>query len=337
MSDPKDRLFRHLALLRLIPREPRSMSSTELLQKLKTQGFEIDLRTLQRDLDRLSRDFQLISDESERPYRWSFTKGAPQVDFPALDTPTALAFALAESHLGKLLPPSILGLLEPHFDIARRQIEGLEHNHLARWAKCVRVLPNGKTLHPAEVDQDIWERVATALLEGRQLDIRYLSRSKREAKSLRIHPAGLVARHSISYLIGTVDGYDDLRQFALQRIEQAEVLAESACVAAGHDIDDYIASGAFALRQSAKEVELVADVNSQVAWLLNETPLTHQQTLEPLPDSDWQRLRAMVPLDQETLWWIFGLNDSIWVHEPEVWVDEIRERVEKMRGFYLER
>ena len=97
MSDPKDRLFRHLALLRLIPREPRSISTAELLQKLRAEQFDLDLRTLQRDLTgRLGLDFPLLCDESQRPFRWSFPKDTPQFDLPALDTPTALAFALAD-------------------------------------------------------------------------------------------------------------------------------------------------------------------------------------------------------------------------------------------------
>ncbi|MGD9661586.1 MAG: hypothetical protein AB7U63_09955, partial [Porticoccaceae bacterium] len=141
MSAPKDRLFRHLAILRLIPRFPRAISTTELLKKLQAEQFDIDLRSLQRDLaGRLSMDFPLLCDESQRPYRWSFPKDAPQLGLPALDIPTAMAFFLAECHLVKLLPPSVLSLLEPHFDIARRQIQGLERNSLAHWVECVRSL-----------------------------------------------------------------------------------------------------------------------------------------------------------------------------------------------------
>ncbi|MFE8145749.1 WYL domain-containing protein [Brenneria goodwinii] len=336
MSELKDRLFRHLALLRLIPRDPKSMSTTELLKKLRDQKFEIDLRTLQRDLVGLSLYFPLLCDENRRPYHWSFLQNTPQFDLPALDTPTALAFVFAENYLEKLLPPSVLDRLEPHFEMARQRLQGLTHNNLGIWAERVRALPNGKTLYPAEVNADIWEQVSTALMETRQLQILYLSRSKGESKSLRVHPAGLVARYSISYLVGTVDGYNDLRQFALHRIQQADALDEPTCEQDSFDIDSYIASGAFASRQSEREVELVADVHPQTAWLLRETSLSHQQSLEPLPGSDWYRLRALVPLDQETLWWIFGLNDNIRVYEPEVWVAEIRDKVERMKGMYGE-
>ena len=264
MSDPKDRLFRHLALLRLIPRAPKSISTTELQQKLKAEEFNIDPRTLQRDLSgRLALDFPLLCDETQRPYQWSFPKDTPRFDFPALDTPTAMAFALAESHLNKLLPPSVLTLLAPHFDLAQRQLQGLEHNKLARWGNCVRTVPNGKALQPAEVDANIWAQVATALLEARQLEVVYLSRSKGENKTLRIHPAGMVSRHSVSYLIATVEGYSDYRQFALHRIQQATCLDASAREQAGFEIDQYLNSGGFNNVGPVEQVDLVADVSRE--------------------------------------------------------------------------
>lgn len=337
MSDPKDRLFRHLALLRLIPRAPKSISTTELQQKLKAEEFNIDPRTLQRDLSgRLALDFPLLCDETQRPYQWSFPKDTPRFDFPALDTPTAMAFALAESHLNKLLPPSVLTLLAPHFDLAQRQLQGLEHNKLARWGNCVRTVPNGKALQPAEVDANIWAQVATALLEARQLEVVYLSRSKGENKTLRIHPAGMVSRHSVSYLIATVEGYSDYRQFALHRIQQATCLDASAREQAGFEIDQYLNSGGFNNVGPVEQVDLVADVSPQIAWLLNETPLGAQQTLETLQGSDWQRLSARVPNDQETLWWVFGLGESLRLYEPHSWRDVIQAKLSKTQALYAQ-
>ncbi|AWY42688.1 WYL domain-containing protein [Pseudomonas putida] len=335
MSDPKDRLFRHLALLRLIPRAPKSISTNELLERLNAECFDIDRRTLQRDLiGRLALDFPLICDESRRPYRWSFRKDTPQFDLPALDTPTALAFVLAQSHLSKLMPPSVLGLLAPHFDLAHRQLQSLEHNRLAHWAENVRALPNGKALQPAEIDAGIWSQVADALLQARQLEILYLSRSKGDSKTLRVHPAGLVSRHSVSYLLATVEGYNDVRQFALHRIQHATCLDQPARAQPDFEIDRYIHSGGFNNPGPTQYHELHADVSPQIAWLLNETPLTCEQRLEPLPDSDWQRLRAQVPDDPETLWWVFGLAENIRLHEPKRWADIIKTKLIKTGALY---
>ena len=284
-----DTLSRHLALLALLPRFPGAITAVELHRKLDGQGFEVDVRTVQRDLNRLALGQQLTCDESQSPYRWSMTADAP-LNLANLDTPTALALNLAERHLETLLPHSVLEQLRPHFLNARRHMDSLQQNGLAHWARRVRALPNGKALLPAEVVPDVWQKVSTALMERRQLQVDYLSRSKGDVKSLRIHPAGLVSRHSITYLIGTANDYDDMRQFALHRIQHAEFLEEPAREHPDFDIDQYITSGAFSGRQAEGEVELVADVSPQIAWLLNETPISKKQRLEPMPDTDWQRL-----------------------------------------------
>ena len=74
------------------------------------------------------------------------------------------------------------------------------------------------------------------------------------------------------------------------------------------DMDDYLPKAAFTRRQGTGTVLLVADVHPDTAGILQETPLSEDQTLEPMPGSDWLRLTASVADDQETLWWVFGLG-----------------------------
>ncbi|MFV3334977.1 helix-turn-helix transcriptional regulator [Pseudomonas sp. NY15437] len=333
MSQAKDTLLRLFALLRLIPTEPQRIATPTLLEKLRDRGFSVTLRSIQRDLNRLSIPFSLQCDDSETPFRWSFTRDAP-LDLEDMDAPTALALYLSESHLNTLLPQTVLDQLGPQFRRARNFLNGLGGNGLADWARRVRALPNGKTLLPAALDSQVWGLVSAALLERRQLRVTYQSRSKGVLKQFRLHPAGLVSRHAISYLLATVEGYSDLRQFALHRIKQVQLLDEPAELHTSFEVDRYIADGAFSLRQADIDVELVADVHPQVASLLRETPLSREQTLSDLPGHDWQRLSVRVPLDRETLWWIFGLNDNIRVHAPQIWVDEIQQRLRSMFELY---
>src|SRR5690606_20405093 len=147
---------------------PRYVSSPTLLEKLHERGFSVDLRTVQRDLNRLSIPFSLISDESGGRYRWSHTKDTP-LDLRDMAPSTALALGLAESHLKSLLPQSVINLLGPQFNKARNYLQDLGQNDLAHWARRVRAHPNGKALLPAQVDAAVWREVSTALLERRRL------------------------------------------------------------------------------------------------------------------------------------------------------------------------
>ncbi|HBO2018100.1 WYL domain-containing protein [Pseudomonas aeruginosa] len=333
MSQAKDTLLRLFALLRLIPTEPRRIATPTLLEKLRDKGFSVTLRSIQRDLNRLSVPFSLQCDDSETPFRWSFTRDAP-LKLEDMDAPTALALYLSESHLNTLLPQTVLDQLSPQFRRARNFLGSLGNNGLADWARRVRAIPYGKTLLPAVIAPTVWDQVSTALLERKQLDVAYQSRSKGELKRLRLHPAGLVSRHAVSYLLASVDGYGDLRQFALHRIREVRALDEAAESHATFDVDDYIDTGIFSHRQAETQVELIADVHPQIAALLSETPLSTMQSLSDLPNQAWKRLHAQVALDRDTLWWIFGLNDNIRVHAPQVWVDEIQQKLGNLRTFY---
>ncbi len=333
MAEAKDTLLRQLTLLRLIPEFPRYTSSQTLHEKLHERGFKVDLRTVQRDLNRISTPFSLISQEKGGRNEWSHAKDAP-LDLRDMEPATALALHLAESHLKNLLPQSVLDLLAPQFNKARNYLDDLEQNNLAHWARRVRAHPNGKALLPAQVNADVWRAVSVALLERRQLKVDYLSRSTTKIKEMLLHPAGLISRHSISYLIASVDGYTDIRQFALHRIQAAECMEVETQHSDPLDLDHYIRLGGFNSPAPVEEVELIADISPQIAWLLSETPLSHEQSLEPLKGSDWQRLRAKLPDDQETLWWIFGLGESVRVHEPSRWVVNIQARIAKVEALY---
>lgn len=335
MSDPKDTLFRQITLLQLIPRYPKRISTPELIVKLKERGFQVTPRSLQRDLsDRLSLYFPLICHDEEKPYRWSFDKAA-NYNLPSLDIPSALAFHLAEQQLQGLLPPTVVDQLSPQFSAAHQHLENLNHNALGRWAKRVKALPNGKTLIPARIEEETWRLVTEALLENCCLKVTYLSRKKEELKDFTLHPAGLVAQQSSSYLVAKVDGYDDLRQFALHRIKEVEVTNKPAEIDPGFAIDDYIQQGAFTRQKSPERVKLIADVHPQVAWRLKETPLSEEQNITLLEGyTDWFRLEALVPDDQETLWWVYSLNTAIRLHAPEAWVKAVYANAKELSAWY---
>lgn len=325
MSEIRDTLFRYLTLLQLIPRSPGRISTPVLLEKLRERGFQVDMRSLQRDLkDRLTLHFPLICDDSSKPYRWFFDRDF-HCNLPALDVPSALTLVLAEEYLKGLLPPVVVGQLSPQFRDARRLLDGLEDNGLSQWARRVRAIPNGKALTPAPLDKQTWQIVSEALLSHQAIDVSYHSRSAEERKQLILHPQGMVSRHSVTYLVATVNDYEDIRQFALHRIEQVSLSKARWREAEGFCIDDYIASGAFGYLVSNEQVLLRARVEPHVAWLLSETPLSEKQNLAELPDTDWQLLEASVPDDQQTLWWLKAMGASIDVLEPRAWREEIRE------------
>lgn len=342
LQSPRDPLLRSLILLRLIPRYPASISTIELRDALQREGFRISLRSLQRDLDgKLSQHFDLLCSKDDpdpatarqRPFRWSYQ---PHVrpGLPAMTAAEAMAMQLCEGHLRHLLPPGVLNQLEPHFAEARQTLGKREGSRHAHWLDRVRSLPNGKALLPAVVAPDIWENVATAVLEQRQLQVAYFSRVKGEVKTMTLHPKGLVSRGPTTYLIASVGDYTDIRHFALHRLQSAQVM-EMPARSHDFDINTYLPMAAFTPRQGTGMVELIADVHRNIAGILQETPLCDDQTLQPLPGSDWLRLHAHVADDQDTLRWVQGLGTDILVHQPSTLRESISKNCISLHTMYM--
>ncbi len=106
MERARDTILRQWTLLRLIPREPGAIGTAALRSKLQDAGFAVDVRTIQRDLEKLSLPFPLTCDLQGKAKQWYWSKEGRVLDIPGIDPPTALAFLLAKAYLTPLLPRS---------------------------------------------------------------------------------------------------------------------------------------------------------------------------------------------------------------------------------------
>ena len=93
-----DTLLRQLAMLSLLPRWPRRIDAASIRTGLEARNFSVTLRSIQRDLDKLSRFVPIVSDGS-KPLGWSWAADAKAYSLPALDPQAALVFKLVEGHL----------------------------------------------------------------------------------------------------------------------------------------------------------------------------------------------------------------------------------------------
>ena len=330
MGEKHDTLFRTLAMLQIIPKEPRYKATSTIHAALEEKGFQVSLRTVQRDLNAMTSHLPLICLEGDGERRWSLSASFNDSKL-GLDTPTALTLVLAHEYLSGLLPQIAVDQISSQFKAAQQYLNALPSNHYSGWANRVKAIPNGKTLMPAQIKGGIWESVSEAALEEYAIEVTYLSRKHNEPKDYTLHPQAIVVRHSVSYLLATVKDYDDILQFALHRFQEVERSNQDFRPLKNFDLNDYIDQGGFSYRQSSGPVVLKARVKGEIAWLLSETPLSEDQDLKPEEDG-WFQLTATVPDDQETLWWIQGYGAAIDVQEPQKWREHIHQQARKVLG-----
>ncbi|ABI56823.1 helix-turn-helix transcriptional regulator [Alkalilimnicola ehrlichii MLHE-1] len=325
--------IRHLQTLRLIPREPRKVSSTQIRNRLAELGFSVTHRTVQRDLQRLSAMFPLICDERELPHGWSWKGDGALIELPHMDPPTALTFCLVEEHLGDMLPKGVVKHLEPHFLQARRALS-TAGGRLAQWRERIRILPRYQPLHPPEVQPAVVEVLYHGLLEGRCLEATYVPRSG-GPRQYRVNPLGLAFRDAVAYLVASLWDYPDVLPLALHRFQAARLLDAPARTPEGFDLDDWIRKGGFDYRAGACAIELEARFAPDAGYHLQETPLAPDQQLErEQGDSGWVRVRAEVEDTHQLRWWLLGFGDKVEVLRPQRLRQEIATVARGLIGLY---
>ncbi len=329
----KTPLLRTIKMLELIPRQPFKISARTLQERLSKDGYDVDLRTIQRDLVMLKDSVLSLQCDGAKPQGWSWDKNDPPLSLPALDPQAALTFHMVKAHMESLLPASTLEYLQPWFKAA----EGVLTNHgngLAQWPQKVRVLPSGLPRLPPPVDAEVQIAVSQALLRERQLQVTYLANGATEPWTRTIHPLALVVRERMLYLVCVFEGYEDARQLVLHRMSKAVPLENASVVRPeGFDLDVYIAQGEFGIPQSPLPIKLEALFSKHVTIHLHEAPIAVDQEIVDV-DEDDVRLTATVPDTFELRVWLRSFGDEVLILKPVGLRREFQAMAANLHGYY---
>lgn len=310
-----DTTLRYLEMLQLVPRYPQSISTGELQQKLAEQGFDINMRSIQRDLEKLSLRFPLIADESTRPFRWSFDAGASARMLPTLDMSTAITLELARAYLSPVLPSKVMAHLEPHFKEAHAVLKR-NGNPLAHWPEKIRLISRGLGTNRPDIDAEVLEVLTQSLLDENQCRITYCARNWKQPEDITVHPLGLVFRDPNTYLIATINGREGIRQLVMHRMSSAQPLPDRIIKPEGFDLDAFIDSGAMHVLRSQNQIELHLRCDKPVLSHLLETQLVDNQQVVNESDTDFE-LKLTLADSQDLRWWLLAQSPHLDIIEPE--------------------
>jgi len=304
-------------MLRLIPRHPRRIDTGRIRDELEQQGYAITLRSIQRDLNKLSTVLPLCSDQS-KPQGWWWQADADLLEIPGLDPQAALVFKMAEQHLKQVLPASTLDSLRPWFRAANGVLDALPDG-VGGWMDKVRILPSGPPLIPPSIKPDVQSAIYLGLFENRRMALSYKPRGVAVAKDYEINPMAVVQRGYLIYIVCTLWDYSNPMLLLMHRIESATVLDKEATCPKGFNVDDYIAEGELGYRLGPP-IKLVADFEQQAAQVFHETPIAVDQQLLKAGDNSI-RLIATVADTRELRAWLRGFGRSISIAEPVNFLD----------------
>lgn len=305
-------------MLRLIPRHPRRIDTGTLQHELEKLGYDITLRTIQRDLNKISAVLPLVSDQS-KPQGWWWEADADLLEIPGLDPQAALVFKMAEQHLAQVMPQSTLSALRPWFKAATGVLQN-QSAGAAAWLDKIRIIPRGQPLLPPVVNPEVQATVVQAVFEGYRLTITYTPYGTTEAKEYEVNPLALVQRDHLLYIVCTLWDYQNPMLIVMHRIRSAAMLETHSQCPEGFDLDQYILEGGLGYR-IGPPITLQAVISTSVALILMETPLATDQSLHQLPDCSYQLL-ATVADTRELRSWLRSFGDAVRVEVPADFLEQ---------------
>jgi len=329
-----DTIDRQQQLLRLLPKEPEGITARQLTEKLKDHGYVVTKRTVERDLNRLSSTFGLRSITVSGTQHWHLLNSS-KPDLPGLSVGDALTTVLVNDMLGTLLPQTLLGSAKAQADKALERLNASRANVFTDWRKLVRYVPPTLPFKPPALRPDIIATVHKALTETLQLEIRYLAPADRSTKSLTLHPLAFIQQGVVAYLVATAFEYEDIRLYALHRVQRARALTTPTRRSKTFDLDAYLASGGMEFGEGG-HIRLEAIVEPQLAYVLQESVLAADQTLTHRPDKDYL-LRATVKDSWLLHRWILSQGDAIKVLRPASLRDSIAKSLSSAFSAYTPR
>lgn len=323
----KGACYRHIQVLRAIP-SGHWIGTAELSEKLKAQGIEIHIRSLQRDLHSLSKVFELENDGNKDGIGWRWKESAKKLELPEMEPSVALTFKMVRKLLEQFMPENTFEELSPYFQNSEQILNSLNDNQLSSWASKVSLVSRNQPLSSPKIDSGALSSIYGALLSDIQITAEYKPRNE-ELREYIINPHGLVVVDQIIYLIGTLWEYKDIKQFALHRFKSAKANGYKVNKLENFDLNAYIKEGHFEFVMPEDDtIKLKIHISKGIAKHLSESKLSNDQDIT---ERDGKlTLTATTKNTKQLRWWLLGFGKGVEVIEPKGLREEFRQIAKSM-------
>lgn len=324
--------LRKIQTLQLIPKHPSRISSTQILNTLKRNGFEVEIRQLQRDLNTLSQLFDIESDGNKDIPGWYWKADAEKLELPRMELPVALSFQLTQQYLDKIFPKGALQHLTPYFKLSNNLLNSTDSS-LSKWPNKVAIIPRNQPLIPPSIPDNVLNAAYLSLLTDTEVTATYTPVLK-QASPYQLAPRALVIVEQMIYLVAKNLNTNKISQYALHRFSEMENTNTPINTDDNFDLQTYLKAGNFEYPVPTEStIKLKLLVTEKVAYHLEESKLSLDQIITPAEDDEYE-IAATVKNTQQLRWWILSYGDYVEVLEPESLRDEFAETADILYHIY---
>ena len=327
----QDAMRRQWEILRMIPGRAKGVTALDIIERLEIVGIVVTKRTVLRDLEDLEKNFGLLRDDEKKPYRWRWRTNAG-IDLPALTLTDAFSLKIVENILKPLVPRVMHETLNYRFKEADAKLKAIsKKKYHSNWADKVRNVSPILPLLPPDIDDGVLDTVQTSLLKDKQVEVAYQSMGSDCAKIRLLNPLAIVQSGPVTYLVAIMNGYSDVRYYAVHRMHSAILKRENAVIPNDFSIDEEIKKGKFGFGE-ANNIVLHAYIDKWLCQILEETPLSVDQKI--IQDDNYPYLTATVQNTWQLTWWLLSLGDGIEVVKPKKLRNEMKVKLDNASEQY---
>jgi predicted DNA-binding transcriptional regulator YafY len=284
-------------------------------------------RTIRRDVEALQEaGFPLYDDRADGKKVWRLVEGYQQKLAQGFTLSELAALYFSRNMLSFLGGAPFAQDLESAFAKIREALPQKSLPFLSRIQDLFSARPDPWKDYSKK--QDVIAALIDAILHQRQARIAYYSFNSRRTKSYGIDPYRLVYYRGGLYLYARAHEYDEIRTFAVERVQQVEVQDAGFEIPADFSPTDYARSAFGIIGGRPQTIELVFD--AEIASYVRERSWHESQKLDDEPDGS-VRLTLEVAPSFDLKSWIKGFLPHVRVLRPATLRDEIARELEASR------
>ncbi len=312
-------LIRVFDLLRLLPKHGAGRTAGDIHDELLRHGYEIEKRTVERDLRMLQSAFPdyISCDDRSKPFGWRWQRGR-ELCITNILPPEALALRIIEEIASGVLPAGLLELLGPRFAQARLTLQPAAQDLSAATANLVyRTLPDSPVRLP-HISQEILLGTLEALLAHEQIDAVCRNRESSDTYRMTLNPVALVMHGTSVKLLVFAAGAHTPELIALHRLIQVECRHQpTEPLPPSFVVEKFIAEIAAKGADIAplpSRINLVASIDDRLHKDLLDIPLSDDQQMQQC-NGAW-RLQATLESNSQFRSWVLQQGSAIRIDQP---------------------
>jgi predicted DNA-binding transcriptional regulator YafY len=287
-------------------------------------------RTIRRDIEALQEaGFPLYDERVDTRKIWRLVEGYKQRLTQTFTLAELSALYFSKNLMSFLGGAPFAQDLEAAFGKIREALPARSLPYLSRIQELFSARPDPWKDYSKK--QGVIADLIDALLHQRRAQIAYFSFNSKRTKSYTVDPYRLVYYHGGLYLYARADEYEEVRTFAVERIQALEVLEETFEMPADFSISEH-ARAAFGITGGpAEAVELTFD--AEAVRYARERVWHESQEMEEGTDGSLT-LRLQVAVNDELKSWIKGFLPHVKVARPARLREEIARELERARAHF---